>query len=531
MLFRSDVSDLSEVSPGPQARLFAACYSFTLIALIAVVICNLLAGIVYDTDHFGDTLFLLGAGWRVFNGLTPVTDFGHFYGGASAEGVGFVMRLVGPGVFAIEYFTLFALAALMLVSLPVLGGRVSSAGLLAVAVVIATLLLSRYPLEVNSPIIRIVSTHSFLYNRIGMALVLIVGLFSVLGGPGNRAELWGGALSGLLLVVLALSKPTFVIVIPFVLVALVLQRRWRALGAVVFGFLASSAIIDPFFQKWLGSLSYIQAHVGDTNNAEIGALIRKAVQIPLFQPVATGISVIALCILVPDRRNWPTVASVLLIAVGAVGMVTTMGGNGNIGQIGLPLTIFMALAATETALRTMPERAGLPATLSFILVMGFSLPHALNLAGATLEGMSRSDQALIRQGPYSHYLSIPEADEPGSDLPQYEMLADGIEALHALGDPSQWGIVADGGVTFEHAVLGRPVPGYPLWQRPSAPELAPDLPIPAEADIVMIGRSGGTGEVGQILRSKLSPEFELCSSSAYWEIHARRTSGADCSPD
>lgn len=531
MRFRSGVLDLPKGSIQLEDKLFAVCYSLILIVLVAIVISNTVFGVLYDTDHFGDTLFLLGAGWRVFNGLTPVTDFGHFYGGAGAEGIAMTMNLVGPNAFAIEYFALFMLAALMLVSIPVLGDRVSYVGMLSVAVVIATLLLSRYPLEANTPIIRIVSTHSFLYNRIGMALVLVVGLFSVLGGQSNRTDLLGGALSGLLLVALALSKPTFVIVIPFVFVALVVQRRWHALGSVALGFLASSAIIDPFFQKWLGSLSYLQAHVGDTNNATIGALIRKAVQIPLFQPVATGISMIALCTIVQDRRNWPTVVSVLLIAVGGIGMVTTMGGNGNIGQIGIPLTIFMAVAATEAAQRTMPDRAGLLGILSFILVMAFSLPHMLNLAGATREGMSRSDQTLIRYGPYIRYLNVPETDGPEAVPPQYEMLADGIDALHALGDPSQWGIIANGGVIFEHAVLGRPVSGYPLWQRPSAPELAPDLPIPAEADIVMIGRVDGTDEVGKILQSKLSPEFELCASSTYWEIHARLTSGADCIAD
>jgi len=510
---------------------FAAFYGVTLIFMIAVVICNISVGIVYDTDHFGDTLFLLGASWRAFNGLTPVIDFGHFYGGVTAEGVAAVMHLIGPDVFAIEYFVLFALAALILVSIPVLSGRISNVGMLAVAVVIATLLLSRYPLETNAPIIRIVSTHSFLYNRIGTALLLIVGLFVVLRGHNNRADLPGGMLAGLLLVVLGLTKPTFVVVIPFVLLALALQRRWHALGAVAFGFLASSAIIDPFFQKWLGSLSYIQAHVGDTNNATTEALIRKAVQIPLYQPVVTGISVIALCIIARERRNWPAVLAILLLTVGGVGMVATMGGNGSIGQIGIPLGIFIAMAASETALRTMPDQTRLLGILSFVLVMAFSLPHALNLAGATLEGVSRSDQILIRQGPYSRYLSIPEADRSGTTPPQYEMLAAGIDALHALGDPSHWGIIADSGGTFEQAVLGRPVPGYPLWQRPSAPELAPDLPIPADADIIMIGRSDGTDEVGQILQSKLSSEFELCARSAHWDIHARRTSGADCVRD
>lgn len=498
-------------------------------ALLALLtVSNILFGVVYDTEHFGDTLFLLGVGWRAYEGLTPVLDFGHFYGGVMAEGISTTMRLFSPDVFAIERFALLAFGCLALVAALILRRRISFSGLAALVLTLAVLMLSRYPLELNEPITRIVSTHSFLYNRFGLALLLVSGLFVALRAPAERSDLGPGVLVGCLAVLAALTKPTFVVLIPGVVLALALQRRWQALVAVLAGIAVSVAILDPTLQKWLGSLAYVQAQVGDQASADTVALLRKAVQIPLSQPVATIFALAAIGLLIVTKTKIGAVFGLLTIAATGIGMAATMGGNGNLGQLALPVTILIALASGEIAMKAGLQHASFVQMVAYALVISLALPHILNLAGATMEGEARSDQTLISEGPYTRYLSLPEEAERQNAPTQYEMLADGIAALHNLGEPSQWGIIADHGITFEHAVLGRPVPGYPLWQRATAPELSEDKPIAPEADIVMLDRADPLNKIGAILRAKLGEDFTLCTSSMHWEIYTRRTSGIQC---
>ncbi|TCP39584.1 hypothetical protein [Rhodovulum marinum] len=511
-----------------EKRIALSCLLGTAL-LAGLVLLNALFGVFYDTDHFGDTLFLLGAGWRVAQGLTPVIDFGHFYGGVMAEGIAATMALFGPGAFAFDYFTLLLLGALSATAGVILFRRMSLAGMAAVILTLATLMLTRYPLELNDPIIGVVSTHSFLYNRVGLALLLLAGLYSALRAASPRGDLLPGVLVGLLVVLAMLTKPTFAVLAPAVLLALALQRRWHGLGAVLIGMVAALAVLDPTLQRWLGALAYAQAQVGDKDSAQVGLLMRKAVQIPLAQPVATTFALAALATLFVTRTQRAAALGLVVVSGAGVGMAATMGGNGSLGQLALPMAILIALAAAEIAHRANLAPAFTLRAIAFCLVAAFALPHGANLARAAIEGYAQRDRMLISEGPYASYLALSKGvGRNSTPAAQYEMLADGIAALHRLGDPSQWGIVADNGVIFEHAILGRPVPGYPLWQRPEAPELAPDLPIAPEADIAMIGRSGTMGEVGRILTAKLRPDFIPCTTSTHWTIHVRRTSAIAC---
>lgn len=499
--------------------------------MVALTVGNILSGIVYDTDHFADTFFLLGAGWRVAQGLVPVIDFGHFYGGVMANGIGLTMLSLGSDVFAFDRFSLILLAILSLVTTAILFRRISLNGLMALILTISVLMLSRYPLELDEPITRIVSTHSFLYNRLGFALLVISGLFVALRSEDDLHDLLPGALVGMLVVLAALTKPTFIILAPGVILGLAVQSRWKALAALLLGVGISVAIFDPFLQRWIGSFEYVNAHVGDGASAELGALLQKAIQLPLSQPVATTFALLALGALIITKTQLTSLLGLLVVAGAGIGMATTMGGNGSLGQLALPVAILITLASGEIATRAKLEYAASMNMAAYGLVVALALPHMLNLTGAILEGISRSDRLLISQGPYDRYLSIPEEKDDRSTPTQYEMLADGVAALHALGEPSNWGIIADRGLTFEHAVLGRPVPGYPLWQRASAPELAEGKPIAPEADIVMIGRTGETSEIGAILRAKFGKDFALCTTSAHWEIHVRTSSGVSCPTD
>lgn len=503
-------------------------FLFLALFLFLLALGNILFGVFYDTMHVSDTLFLLGAGWRAAQGLTPVLDFGYFYGGFIEEGLGLTMRVFGSDIFAFERFALLLLVGLILIALTVLYKRISFNGFMALVLILAVLMLTRYPLEKYQPTIDIISTHSFFYNRFGFALFLISGLFVALRPETERADVIPGALVGMLLVLAAVTKPTFIVLGLGVLSGLALQWRWQALVATLMGVVVFFAILDPTLQKLIGSFSYAQAQLVDEPSATIGMLFFKVVVVCLSQLVAMTLAAGVVVVLILTRTQFTSIMALVVVSGAGLGMVATMGTGSHVGQLALPLTILITLASGEIAGRSRLDFSSSLQMVSYGLVLAFVVPHILNLAGATWQGVASRDQLLIASGPYERYFSVTDSTEKEDGISQYEMLADGISALHSLGDPSVWGIIADHGVIFEHAVLGRPVVGYPLWQRPTAPELASEFPIAAGADIVMIGRSAPISEVGMILRGKLGSDFDLCSVSVHWEIYARITSGINC---
>lgn len=121
----------------------------------------------------------------------------------------------------------------------------------------------------------------------------------------------------------------------------------------------------------------------------------------------------------------------------------------------------------------------------------------------------------------SDYLSTTEHSRAGV-APQYLMLAEGVEELQRFGDVSDLGIIATHGITFDFAMMSRPVSGYPLWQWPEAPQLAPDAPMPAGVDIALLGRFSSNNEtVIERLREKMADDFRLCRETRYWSIFVR----------
>lgn len=507
---------------GAVAIFLALCAAF----MFAVVLLNgLLGGVFYDTDHFGDTLFMLGAGWRVHEGLTPATDFGHFYGGVLEQGLGLSMKLLGPGVFSFDYFTLLLTLVLGGLAWLALHRQMSAAGLAALGLLIAVLLLTRYPLENGQAIHRVVSTHSFLYNRFGLAIVVIAGLFAALPGPDRRAEILGGIILGALAAVVMLVKPTFAILVPALLLGLLIQGRWSALAGLLAGLVLALLALDPVLARWQASFAYAQAHVGQQDDSNLRALIRKAVQVPMAQPIALALSLAAVGYLLWQRRRIAAVLALLVVAAAGVGMTATMGGNGNLGQLALPIALLVGLAAAEIATRDgLPQAAALRA-MAFCALAGFALPHMANLLAAAAEGYRERGALLIAQGPYSRYLSQPdELPENFPGVTQYQLLAEGVEVLSAMGDAAQWGIVADQGVSFEHALLARPVPGWPLWQRLTAPEFVSGVPMPTQADVVLLGRNDSDPALRRRILDKMGEDFAPCRSSAHWDIHVRRSS-------
>lgn len=500
--------------------LVAGIWACTALMVCTVLFNALFGGVFYDTDHFSDSLFILGAAWRSHEGLTPAVDFGYFYGGVLEDGLALTMRLLGHGVFVFDYFTLLLALGLAVAVRLILGRSLSRAGLAAVILLVTLLMLTRHPLEYDHAVSTVVSTHSFLYNRFGLAVVVIAGLHVALPSPGRNAEILGGVGVGLLVGLTALVKPTFAILAPAVIAGLMLQRRWGALGGALAGMAGAILSLDPQLARWRGALAYSMAQIGEDRAARLDYVAMKALRGLLVQPLATFLTAIAIGSLLVRRVSVPAALGLLLVALAGVGMTATMGGH--IGQVILPITLMIALAAAEIAGQRGLEQRGPLRILAFCMVAALALPHAANLLAAAVEGNRKQGELLLTEGPYARYLSMPFRAEDPMPTSQYQMFADGVAELAAMGDASQWGIIADQGISFEYALLARPVPGYPLWQRPTAPELAADRPLGPEVDVVLLGRSSPAVSLRDVLMAKMGDDFLPCRTSRHWEIHVRR---------
>ena len=497
-------------------------------ACIALMVCTvlfnaLLGGVFYDADHFSDSLFILGAAWRSYEGLTPAVDFGYFYGGVLEDGLAMTMRLLGHGVFTFDYFTLLLTLGLGVAVFLILGRGMSRAGLAVVLLLVTVLMLTRHPLEYGHAVSTIVSTHSFLYNRFGLVVVVIAGLHVALPSTTRNEEFLGGVMVGLLVGLTALVKPTFAILAPAVIAGLMLQRRWSALTGAGTGMVGAILWLDPQLARWRGALTYSMEQIGEDRAARLDYVLLKAVRAPLVQPLATFLAVMAIGYLLVRRVSVPSALGMLLVAISGVGMTATMGGH--IGQVILPITIMISLTAAEIANQRGLEQRGPLRVLAFCMVAALALPHTANLLAAALEGMRKQHELLLTQGPYARYLSMPYRPEDAVPVSQYQMFADGVAELSAMGDASQWGIIADQGISFEYALMAKPVPSYPLWQRATAPELAADQPLDREVDIVMLGRSDPAISLRDVLISKMRDDFLLCRTSKHWDIYVRQGGG------
>ena len=508
--------------PARRARLVCAWAAAAVVAfMIAVVMLN---PIVYETDHFADTHFILGAAWRTYQGLTPALDFGHFYGGFTSWVTARAFGVVGPKIQAFDFALLMLFCGFGVSLLLMAWRRVSLLCVALAMLTLATLMFTRYPLEVSESVTRIYATHSFLYNRVGLAIVLIVGLFALLPGQGRMAEVLGGAVAGALLVVVLLTKPTFVILIPAAFLAMAVQARWTGAVAMLLSCGVVLILADPWGARWLASFAYAMAHVGEDTPTDM--LLIRAIKVPLHHPIALTFVLAALAVvLMPPPRPWRQVLAGAVMAGAATGMATTMGGGG--GQLALPIFILLSLVTVEIARRQRNPLASFPQIGTAVLVFAFALPHAANLLGSAQQGWAHRSLVLIEDGPLADYVSVVRV-RPRQLSQQYETLAEGIAHLEGIEGISAMGIVADNNITFEFALQSRPVPGFPLWQRATAPEFAPDSPLPMDVDVILVGHGSHTDRVaGAFLRREMGEDFARCATTAFWQIYARRGAALD----
>ena len=102
------------------------------------------------------------------------------------------------------------------------------------------------------------------------------------------------------------------------------------------------------------------------------------------------------------------------------------------------------------------------------------------------------------------------------------LIADAVRVLAGIADISRAGIVSEV-YTFSFAVGAPPVLDFPTYQRPSAPELDPATPFPAQIDVVLLTRHTppNYAQTRANIEAKMGTAFGLCLQSELWLIYTR----------
>lgn len=511
-----------------------------IVIVLAHIIALLAMPIIYDTMHLSDTLFLLNEGRRVLLGLAPGIDYQSFYGGLAPWFLSLSFHIFGLEVRALDLVVLLHLAVVLPLALIVLRRRAGQFVTLAMMALLATCLLTRAPLEEHVALIQPVSAHSFSYNRLGLAFSLIALLFVLLPArPDRNEEMLSGAASGAALGMALLCKWSFVIMPPFVLLALALQRRWTACLSLLAGTVLCWFVFDPFGRQFLGTLAYMQAAADGLGG--LSGLIFKSVNTILSHVLAllamgVGIIIAGRAAYPDERTGWLAAAVLMVAAFGAACLV--MGPFGLIGHQILPVAAAILLICFERIRQRGDAGVTVQKVLALIVLFAFLLPHLANTMAITATGFAKRNEVLIAEGPMTGYLQRYDAGEADvraviaqaaervandkgvARSMEYPVFVDGLSALGRMGDLSRHGVIADGLFNYEFAVGSAPVLDYPLWPRPSSPELRATTGIPVGTDIVMILRHDA-GALGAVLRERMGTVFAPCLQTGVWDVFAR----------
>ncbi len=417
-----------------------------------------------------------------------------------------------------------------------------------VAVVLITILATRVPIEKFPILGGVISAHSFSYNRLGLALILVPTLLVLLPRISIRnMELLAGSAAGIALVLALLTKWSFAPVLPALAMALLVQRRWAALASMFASLVVVGMLLDPLAERWIGTTRYFfnlaQAAQGTAESfGALPGLIMKTLRLALaglVSVLAAIAAMLAACKLHTSPLRW--IGAAVLMVGGAASTLVAMGDLTMVGHQVIPLTAVVMLACYEQF--RWKQVAGVVAyrVFAIVLVLAFLLPHLLNSVLLTAVAYEKRQEPLISEGPMAGYLadyatSVPDASPAGiiekaaaefreqgalSDQVEYLAFVNGIQALRRLGDLSDRGVISGSLLGFEYASGSKPVAAYPLWPRLSSPEFAELDHLPDDVDVVLLLRTE-TDPLGELLLSMMAANFELCLQSGFWDIYLRR---------
>ncbi|SMX22057.1 hypothetical protein BOA8489_00144 [Boseongicola aestuarii] len=498
-----------------------------------------------DTAYMIDTTFLANLGWRGVNGLSPVLDYWHFYGGFTEANLTLAFQLFGVSMKSVDFaFALiFSEAAALLALLSV--KRLSCTSFWLLLAISATIILG--PISIEDGYLPY-TNHSFVYNHFAMIVIIAVSIFAI----NSRSEyasldILSSLIVGMTLLILALTKPTFLVVAPFAVAACAIRKDLRAAALIVLGFVLALVFLDPWAVRFRGSLNEIML-MGQIERA--GGLHGRMQHTLLTLIAHAGYLVVLgyfLWLFAKGKtmRTASFFASIFLCAA-AFG-AATLSMNGRPDLMMLPMIILL-LTILSDRLKNQTHRS-----LGYFsaTVMGavLILPAAYHSGKTWLRMNEAKLSQLITEGPLANYVVLEPATP--SELPShvvfevrletavseaakrlksggqirardpYVVLADGVHLLNQISDVSNYGIITRGS-TFDFTVpmTSRPVPSFPVWPLQRSTSL---LDV-SEVDIIMSVRYyTAPDHLSPEATAIIAQEFRTCRESTFFILSVRRS--------
>jgi len=502
--------------------------------------------IAIDTAFMIDTTFLAHLGWRGVNGLSPIVDFWHFYGGFTAANLTLSFKLFGVSMKSVDFaFVLIFLQAMGLLLL-LCYKRLSFASISLLFVLSATVILG--PLSIEDGY-RPYINHSFVYNHFAMIVIIAVSVFSM--NPRTDVvslDFLTSILAGIALFLLALAKPTFIVVAPFIVASCLMRGGCRAAVLVFLGFLVAFFLLDPWAIRLRGSFEEILL-MGQIERA--GGLFGRLRHAFLTVVAHAGyLTVFGFFAWIYGKGKWRQSASMfasMLLCAGGYG-AATLSMNGEPDLMMLPMIIALLLLLTDRLKEEDNRRANLGYLCAVAMAAVLVLP-ATYYSGMALLRMDEAKMSrLITTGPLADYVVLnPDAPSvvppnssatvrleaavedvairldaggPGRATDAYVILADGFHLLERIPKVASYGIITRGS-TFDFTVPleSKPVPSFPVWPLARSTSFL-DM---SQVDIVMAVKNyDAPDHLSVEAVAIVAEEFHPCMESTFFVLSIRR---------
>jgi hypothetical protein len=556
-------------------RISSLFTAFNLIVVFFFLLVLLATPLALDTIFMADTVLFAHLGWRGVNGLSPVIDFPHFYGGMTTYFVTKAFQIFGVSFKSIDYAFVMMFGAATAVLWGLSWRRLPWHAIALLLALSAALMISLFSIEHavswHPRKLRFNVSHSYVYNHAGIVLMMALTVFA-LKPTANRWLEWGAAVvAGLALYGLMLLKTTFGVMLPCVVLACMLQGRWSSVLLVLAGAGAGMLLMDPGMTRVLGSLNFLLESAAARRGGGVEGLLRSGVLILLEHLLPLFITFLLASLLLRDRSRATlgfAVAAVICAGGYGAAILTTDGDPYNkLMPILTVLTLMIAdrlSAVPEPAAPRTRTRGRVPAAASFQSI-AWALPagmaYAVILPALAVSGYyalrahQYADAMLVEDGLLAGYFVHGEADwavrnidttdpavrraeavrvtqgrinEPYIILDysdRYVVYADGIALLQEIPDVSSYGIISNG-LMFDFTVpmQSKVVLSYPIFPTRGLPGLADRNRLGPDVDLVMMSTEiAGWELVNDEVSPLMGPDFRACRRSTFWTLYARRT--------
>ncbi|WP_171125997.1 MULTISPECIES: hypothetical protein [unclassified Ruegeria] len=499
--------------------------------------------VLLDDGFIVDTLFYGNLGWRGFNGLHPVLDYPHHYGGGFTSFIVLAFNSFGPTLKAIDYTYVLLFLFAFIFGSTVLLGRVSIDNAIILLTCSAAIILGVNCIE--DGFIDTIS-HSFAYNHIAICLMMFLTVFATKTSKLTKIlEFLVSLFCGGVLFFLIIMKTPFLLFSLFYFPAVWVNRGRKISFYTVLGFVSAIFLFDPALTRTVESTELLFSNDIRSAAGGIQGRILHGIYIVL---AASPILLVCASKCLTLYRNDPTGTSNFIFALSTCTLgylAASLFMNGYAYLKLLPILVVVLLLLSERIRASSADTSASSDLVALVLAALIIAQGAVASINYVRISSELKDYSLIEKGPVSMYVMpyfspgektgdtreerLSNASEalaarrkngdPERGADSYVIFADGIQLLQSVPDVQSKRIVSTGGgYDFTLALEAPPVVSYPVW--PWDREGSANFLDLDDVDIVLESMDPYRANVfSSDAMAKLEDEFELCRTSKFFKMH------------